>query len=214
MVTTLRFLDDRQMSKLKIPVPVSTSITAYYVISRKLAQELVKTDVFYSSDSSDENQISFILQDKSPDIIRRRSQSGSIKFSPTPKELENDLKAVFGKHGGPMPVYRFVCDQSEGGIMQQKSSDGIRQIMIGLWEGKGIKSGRKISVKDMVKRIPAKGSGKLDTDIPDGIKPEKCIVLDNKEGCRSGRQIKDLETAVYAAFPSLRDRAAVDIFDN
>lgn len=40
------------------------------------------------------------------------------------EELENDLRVIFGKYGGPMPVYRFICDEAAGGIMSDK--DGVR----------------------------------------------------------------------------------------
>ena len=106
-------------------VPAYTAVTAYYVVSRELASALTKTDLFYSSDTKQENQISFILQDKVPDIIRRREQVGRVRENvPSPKELENDLRVIFGKYGGPMPVYRFICDEAAGGIMSDK--DGVR----------------------------------------------------------------------------------------
>ena len=143
-------------------IPVSTAVTAYYVISRALALELVKTDVFYSSDPSVEDQISLILQDKTPDIIRRREQTARLKFAPSPDELENDLRAVFGKYGGPMPVYRFVCDQAEGGVMSNKDENGIRQVMRGVWSGKGLKRIKAPSAKEVANSIPLEGVGELD----------------------------------------------------
>ena len=94
-------------------------------MSRELASALTKTDLFYSSDTKQEDQISLILQDKVPDIIRRREQVGRARENaPSPEELENDLRVIFGKYGGPMPVYRFICDEAAGGIMSDK--DGVR----------------------------------------------------------------------------------------
>jgi len=107
-VITIRTLRYEKFGKTQ--VPVSVAVTAYYVLPRALVSKLTDMDLFYSSDLSEENQISFMLQDKTPDIVRRREQTGRMKFSPSPEELEKDLRALFGKNGGPMPVYRFICD--------------------------------------------------------------------------------------------------------
>ena len=119
-------------------IPVSTAVTAYYVISRALALELVKTDVFYSSDPSVEDQISLILQDKTPDIIRRREQTARLKFAPSPDE------------------------QAEGGVMSNKDENGIRQVMRGVWSGKGLKRIKAPSAKEVANSIPLEGVGELD----------------------------------------------------
>ena len=78
MVTTLRTMRYGNSSEA-IGVPAYAAVTAYYVVSRELASALTKTDLFYSSDTKQENQISFILQDKVPDIIRRREQVGRVR---------------------------------------------------------------------------------------------------------------------------------------
>ena len=124
VVTTLRTVRYGNSSDA-VGVPTYAAVTSYYVVSRELASALTKTDLFYSSETRREDQISLILQDKVPDIIRRREQIGRARENaPSPEELENDLLVVFGKHGGPMPVYRFICDEAAGGIMSDK--DGVR----------------------------------------------------------------------------------------
>lgn len=201
MVTTLRTVRYGNSSEAA-GVPAYATVTAYYVVSRELASALTKTDLFYSSDTKQEDQISLILQDKVPDIIRRREQIGRARENAlSPEELENDLRAIFGKHGGPMPVYRFVCDEVAGGIMTDK--DCTRQVMYGTWSGKGLSAARPATPKEIANSIPAEGFGKLDLDLPSAADPEKCMVFDEPAPARRPGVASDVEIAIKSAFPEI-----------
>lgn len=197
--------------------PVSTSTVAYYVIAKDMAQKLIQTNLFYSSDYTDENQISFILQEKIPDIIRRKVQTGRIKFMLSPSELEQDLKAVFGKYGSSMPVYRFECDQTLGDIFNVKTANGIKQKIYGIWYGRGIKNNNKhISAKDFANKMSSFDScGKLDLILPSDKNPKKCIVFKNKkEMLRAEDSVtrnikKEFIIAFKAMFPQFANKLDV-----
>lgn len=55
VVTTLRTVRYRRLSKAAACVPAYVAVTAYYVMSRDLALALTKTDLFYSSDPAAED---------------------------------------------------------------------------------------------------------------------------------------------------------------
>jgi len=212
VVTTLRTVRYRRLSKTAACVPAYAAVTAYYVVSRDLASALTKTDLFYSSDPAAEDQISLILQDRVPDIVRRREQVGRAREPmPSPEELENDLYAVFGKYGAPMPVYRFVCDEAAGGIMSDK--DGARQVMRGVWSGKDLPAAKAPTPREVANSVPAEGAGKLDFDLPSGADPEKCMVFDEPAGALRPGVASDVLVAVCAAFPEIAKQTAVDVFD-
>lgn len=211
VVTTLRTVRYRRLAKAAC-VPAYAAVTAYYVVSRDLALALTKTDLFYSSDLAAEDQISLILQDRVPDIVRRREQIGRAREPmPSPEELENDLYAVFGKYGAPMPVYRFVCDEAAGGIMSDR--DGARQVMRGVWSGKDLPAAKAPTSREVANSVPTEGAGKLDFDLPSGADPEKCMVFDEPAGARLPGAAQDVFIAVCAAFPEIAKRTAVDVFE-
>lgn len=54
MVTTLRTMRYGNSSEA-VGVPAYAVVTAYYVVSRELASVLTKTDLFYSSDTKQED---------------------------------------------------------------------------------------------------------------------------------------------------------------
>lgn len=60
VVTTLRTVRYGNSSDA-VGVPAYAAVTSYYVVSRELASALTKTDLFYSSDTKQEDQISLIL---------------------------------------------------------------------------------------------------------------------------------------------------------
>ena len=153
-----------------------------------------------------------ILQDKTPDIIRRREQTGRVKFTPSPDELENDLRAVFGKYGGSMPVYRFVCDQAEGGIMSNKCAEGVCQVMRGVWSGKGLLDVKAPSAKEVANSVPAEAVGELDMSLPNDVDPEKCMVFDEKAGDHMPGAASNVRTAICASFPEIAKQVVVDAF--
>ena len=211
VVTTLRTVRYGNSSDA-VGVPAYAAVTSYYVVSRELASVLTKTDLFYSSDTRQEDQISLILQDKVPDIIRRREQIGRAReTAPSPEELENDLLVVFGKHGGPMPVYRFICDEAAGGIMLDK--DGVRQVMRGVWSGRDLPAAKSPTPREVANSVPTEGAGKLDFDLPSGVDPEKCMVFDEPAGARRPGVASDVLVAVRAAFPEIAKRTTVNVFD-
>lgn len=201
VVTTLRTV--RYVERTKSPgVPAYAAVTAYYVVPSDLVLALTKTDLFYSSDPAPKGQISIMLQDRVPDIIRRREQIGRAREPmPSPAELESDLRAVFGKHGGPMPVYRFVCDEVAGGIMSDR--DGARQVMRGVWSGKGLPAAKAPTRREVANSVPAEGSGELDLALPTDVDSEKCMVFDEQaRACRRG-EASDVKIALDAAFPGI-----------
>lgn len=54
MVTTLRTVRYGNSSET-VGVPAYATVTAYYVVSRELASALIKIDLFYSSDTKQED---------------------------------------------------------------------------------------------------------------------------------------------------------------
>ena len=77
VVVSLKTVEYAESGRFGGVEPVTTAVTAYYVVSKGMAAELLKTDLFYSSDDSEKNQIQFILGGRTPDIIRRRRQTGA-----------------------------------------------------------------------------------------------------------------------------------------
>ena len=53
-MTTLRTVRYENSSDA-VGVPLYAAVTAYYVVSRELASTLIKTDLFYSSDTKQED---------------------------------------------------------------------------------------------------------------------------------------------------------------
>lgn len=199
VVTTLRTVKEAASPRLGVRLPVSTATTAYYVVSEGMARRLAGTDVFFSGDD-DRDQISTILQDRIPDILRRRTQTGRLRVQTPPGETEADLQAVFGKHGGPMPVYQFTCDQARGGV--EGSGDG--QVMRGTWTGRGLRPAAQPAPS-----LDACGAEcELDMAVPsqDDVPPETCMVFDEPEGGRLPQAASGVRDALCAAFPEICGR--------
>lgn len=211
IIIALRTLKYEDSSSFKGKDLISTSTTAYYVVSKELANQLIKFNLFYSSDNKNENQISFVLQDRTPDIIRRELKNGHVKFQSSSEQLENDIKAIFGKYGGAMPVYMFTCDQASGDIADIKTNIGIKQEMYGSWNGKNIPQNiDKISARSVINSVDKLQSyGELDLQLPPDDNPEKCIVFNNDsekfENRFTNKLKNDFSIAFKATFPQYSD---------
>jgi hypothetical protein len=171
--------------------------------------------VLYSSDPACARQVSAMLDGVSPDIIRRQTSTGRVQVQPSPEQLERDLRAVFAKHGGAMPVYRFVCDQADGGVMGRKLDGGDACVMVGRWSGKGVAEGPRRTPREVAGMVPSV-AGRFDTGLPSGCSPETCMVFEDARASRGAAQRRlaaDFKTAFCARFPGMKEIVRTDSYE-